>query len=322
MAIQTGTFLTYSAIGLREDLSNIIYNISPTSTPFINNIGKGTAKQTLFEWQTDALATAAANAQLVGDDVTATADTQVATVRLGNRTQISRKLVLVSDTLESVDKAGRKSDMALLMSKAGLELKRDMEFILLSNTGAVTGNSTTAPKTASLLAFLKTNVDFDTTSGVNPTYTSGVPGAARTDGTVRAFTETILKSVLQKVWTSGGDPKMVMVGPVNKQKVSAFSGIATRFRDVAPGKQAQIVGAADIYIGDFGQVDIVANRFQRERDAFVLDPEYVSLDYLRPMQQKELAKTGDAEKRMLIAEYGLRVMNEAAMGLAADLVTS
>jgi len=322
MAIVTNTFLTYSAVGNREDLSDMIYNIAPTDTPFMSNIGTAKANATLFEWQTDTLAAAAANAQLQGDDVT-TFTAVAATSRIANRTQISRKTVVVSGTQDAVDKAGRKRELAYQLALRAKELKRDMEYVLIgSNQAGVTGNSTTAPVTASLLAFLKSNINFDTTAGVNPTYTSGVPNLPRTDGTVRTFTETILKDVLQKVYTSGGDPTVVMVGPVNKQRVSGFAGIATRFRDVPAGKQAQIIGAADIYVGDFGELSIVPNRFQRERDAFVLDPNFAAVSYLRPFQQIELAKTGDAEKRLLLVEYGLKVMNEGAHGLAADLVTS
>ena len=320
MTIASNTFLTYSAKGIREDLSNQIYNISPETTPFMNNIGRGTAANTLFQWQTDALADATtSNAALQGDDLT-TYEAVTPTVQLGNYTQISRKTVVISGTMEAVNKAGRKSELAYQLAKKAAELKRDMETILLANQGATAGDSTTAQKTGSLLAFIKTNTSIGSGGG-NPSYTT-LPTATRSDGTVRTFTETILKSVLQQVWTSGGEPSIVMTGPVNKQTVSGFNGIATRYRDVPAGKQAQIIGAADIYVGDFGQVNIVPNRFQRERDAFVLSPDYAGVHFLRPFQQVELATTGDAEKRLLLAEYGLAVYNEKAHGIAADLLTS
>jgi len=321
MTIATNTFLTYSAKGIREDLSNVITNIAPEETPFMSNIGRETVTNTLFEFQTDTLAAAAANAQLEGDDV-GTYDAVVATVRVQNYCQISRKTIVLSATEEVVNKAGRRSELAYQIAKRGSELKRDQEFIMLQNTGAVAGDSTTARKTASLLAFLKTNIDFDTTNGVNPTYTT-LPNAARTDGTVRTFTETILKNVIQKVWTAGGTPKILMVGPVNKQRVSGFTGIASsRFNIDGGAKPATLVGAVDLYVSDFGNVAVIANRFQRERDAFVLDPDYAKMTVLRPYQQIELAKTGDADKRMLLVEYGLKILAENAHGLAADLVTS
>ena len=321
MAIVTNTFLTYSAKGIREDLSNVITNIAPEETPFMSNIGRESVTNTLFEFQTDTLAAAAANAQLEGDDVTSF-DSVTATVRVQNYCQISRKTIVLSATEEVVNKAGRRSELAYQIAKRGSELKRDQEFIMLANTGAVAGDSTTARKTGSLLAFLKTNVDFDTTNGASPTYTT-LPSTARTDGTVRTFTETILKNVIQKVWTAGGTPKILMVGPVNKQRVSGFTGIASsRFNIDGGARPATIIGAADVYVSDFGNVQVVPNRFQRERDAFVLDPDYAKMVVLRPYQQIELAKTGDADKRLLIVEFGLKVLAENAHGLAADLVTS
>jgi hypothetical protein len=285
----------------------------------MNNIGRGTASNTLFQWQTDTLAdNTTANAQLQGDDIS-TFDAVTPTVQLTNYTQISRKTVVISGTVEAVNKAGRKSELAYQLAKRAAELKRDMETIMLANQAASAGDSTTAQKTGSLLAFIKTNTDKGT-NGADPSYTT-LPNDDRSDGVTRAFTETILKSVLQKVWEQGGDPSIVMVGAKNKQVVSGFNGIATRYRDVPAGKQAQIIGAADVYVGDFGQVNIVPNRFQRDRDAFVLSPDYAGVHFLRPFQQVELATTGDAEKRLLLAEYGLAIYNEKAHGLAADLST-
>lgn len=320
MAIVTNTFTRYSAIGIREDLSNVIYNISPEETPFISNVSRENVKNTYFEWQTDALdAASSSNAALEGDDISSFSAV-TPTARVGNYTQISRKDVIISGTLESVDKAGRRSELTYQLAKMGASLKRDMESSLLANQAAVAGNTTTARRTAGLPAWLTSNTSFGT-GGADPTVGS-TPTAARTDGTQRAFTEALLKDVIAEVWTSGGTPKMLMVGAFNKQAASAFSGIATKFRDVPAGQQAQIIGAADVYVSDFGTVNIVPNRFQRARDAFVVDPEYASLAILRPIQQMELAKTGDAEKRLMLVEYGLKVSNQAAHGIVADLTTS
>jgi len=279
MTIVSNTFTTYSAKGIREDLSNVITNIAPEETPFQSNIGRETISNTLFEWQTDTLADAAANAQLEGDDV-GTFDSVTATVRLTNYAQISRKTIVLSNTEEVVNKAGRRSELAYQIAKRGSELKRDQEFIFLNGGIAVAGNTTTARVTASLGAFVKTNTDKQT-------------------------------------------KKILMVGPVNKQRVSGFSGIASsRFNIDGGAKPATLIGAVDIYVSDFGNVQVIANRFQRERDAWVIDPDYAKMTVLRPYQQVELAKTGDAEKRMLLIEYGLKVLAENAHGLAADLVTS
>ena len=320
MAIVTNTFTTFDAKGIREDLSNIITNIAPEETPYMSNVGRESISNSLFEWQTDTLATAAANKQLEGDDVTSF-DSVTATVRLQNYAQISRKTIVLSATEETVNKAGRRSELAYQIAKRSAELKRDQEFSMLNGAVAAAGNTTTARGTASLQAFIKTNYDMQT-NGANPTYTT-VPTGARSDGNVRTFTETILKNVIQQVWTSGGTPKILMTGPVNKQRVSGFSGIASsRFNIDGGARPATIIGAADIYVSDFGNVQVVPNRFQRERDAFVIDPDYAKVTMLRPYQQVELAKTGDAEKRMLIVEWGHKVTAENAHGIAADLVTS
>lgn len=320
MAIVTNTFTTFDAKGIREDLSNVITNIAPEETPFMSNIGRESISNSLYEWQTDTLAAAAANKQLEGDDVTSF-DAVTATVRLQNYAQISRKTIVLSATEEVVNKAGRRSELAYQIAKRGSELKRDQEFTMLNGAVAAAGNTTTARGTGSLQAFIKTNYDMQT-NGANPSYTT-LPNSARTDGNVRTFTETILKNVIQQVWTAGGTPKILMTGPVNKQRVSGFSGIASsRFNIDGGARPATIIGAADIYVSDFGNVQVVPNRFQRERDAFVIDPDYAKLMTLRPYQQVELAKTGDAEKRMLIVEWGLKVTAENAHGIAADLITS
>ena len=320
MTIVTNTFTTFDAKGIREDLSNILTNIAPEDVPYQSNIGRESISNSLFEWQTDTLAAAAANKQLEGDDV-ASFDAVVATVRLQNYAQISRKTIILSATEEVVNKAGRRSELAYQIAKRGSELRRDQEFTFLNGAVAAAGSTSVARGTASLGAFVKTNVDMQT-NGVNPSYTT-LPNSARTDGNVRTFTETILKNVIQQVWAAGGTPKILMTGPVNKQRVSGFAGIASsRFNIDGGVKPATIIGAADVYVSDFGNVQVVPNRFQRERDAWVLDPEYAKVTTLRPYQQIELAKTGDADKRMLIVEFGHKVLAENAHGLAADLITS
>ena len=324
MAQPTNLFDRYDATNsVREDLSNIIYNISPEDTVFMSNVGRDTAKQTYTEWQTDALAAASTtNAQIEGDD--ASADSLAATNRVGNYTQISRKVVATSGTLEAVDTAGFRSAMAYQMAKAASELKRDMETALLYNQAADAGNSSTARKTAGLPAWLRSNVS-KASDGGNPTMSStndGYPNAARTDGTQRTFTETMLKDVIQSVWTNGGTPKLLLVGPFNKRTASGFAGIASARFNVDGAKPSTIIGAADIYVSDFGNVSIVPSRFQRERDAFVVDPEYAAVSYLRNFQTTDLAKSGDSEKKMIVVEYALKVRTEKAHGIIADLTTS
>ena len=317
MSAIVNTFQQFQAIGVREELSDIIYNISPTETPFLQNAGRGKVSNTFFEWQTDALATAiTTNQHIEGDDITSY-DAVTPTVRLGNYCQISRKTVIISETEEIVDKAGRKSEMSYQLAKKGKELKRDMEADLLANKAANAGSSSAARKTGSLLAFLKTNIN-KAANGTAPVYTA-IPTDVWTDGTARAFTETILKDVVQQAWTQGGSPATLMVGALGKQVASTFSGVIQLNSAQAKASQATIIGAADAYVSDFGTLSVIPNRFQRTSSAFVLDWDYVSVDYLRPFKQEPLAKTGDAEKRLLICEYGLRVKNEKALAVAVDL---
>lgn len=314
------TYQTYTAIGQREDLADVIYNISPTDTPLLNTLARAKATAVYHEWQTDSLAAATtANAAVEGAD--ASDATMSPTTRLGNYTQIVQKTIKISGTLESVDKAGRKSEKAYQMSKASAELKRDIETILTANQGKSAGDSSTARTLGAMLSWIKTNTNKSsgTTAGVDPT-TAGT--STRTDGTQRAFTETILKDVIQKVYSSGGNPKILMVGPFQKQTVSGFAGIAAQ-RFMAPADApTTIIGAADVYMSDFGTVSVVPSRFMRTRDALVLDPEYAAVAYLRPFQTNELAKAGDSEKTQILAELTLEMRNEAAHGIAADLSTS
>jgi len=308
------TFTAHTAIGQREDLTDIIYDISPTETPFMSSIGKTKATAVYHEWQTDSLAAATtANAAIEGAD--ATSATLSPTVRLGNYTQIIQKTVQVSGTLDTVNKAGRKSEKAYQLAKASAELKRDLETILLANQGRSAGTSTVARKLGSILSWIKTNSDVGS-GGADPA-TIGV--STRTDGTQRTFTEALLKTVVSEVYVSGGSPKILMVGAAGKQKVSSFAGIAAQ-RYMAPGNTpTTIIGAADVYMSDFGTMSVVPNRFMRTRDALILDPEYAALAYLRPFQTNDLAKTGDSENTQLLAEVTLEVKNEAAHGIVADL---
>lgn len=317
MAIVTNTFTSYDAKGIREELSNVISNISPEETPFQSNVGSESVSNTFFEWQTDSLASTSTTAVINGDDVSSF-DATSATTRLGNYTHIRRRTYIIADNLGAVDKAGRADEVAYQVAKRGKELKRDIEAVLLDNNARVAGNTSTAPETAGLGAWIATN-DSVGTSGAAPT---GDGTDARTDGTQRAFTEAMLKDVMQQTWTSGGNPSILMVGAFNKQAVSAFTGIAAQRYQAPSDSPTTIIGAADVYMSDFGTLQVVPNRFQRARDAWVLDPEYASVCYLRPIQRVELAKTGDAEKGMLIGEFGLKVMNEAAHGGVFDLTTS
>ncbi len=318
MAQVTGTYSVYDAKGLREDLSDIIYSISPTDTPFMSGIGKEKATAVLHEWQTDSLANAVANnAQIEGDEIGFSAPS--ATTRVNNRTQISRKSVIVTGTLDSVSKAGRNNELAYQISKASKELKRDMESSLCANNSPVVGDDSTARELAGLAGWIQQNNDAGAGGANGQVSGADVPGTARTDGTQRAFTESQLKSVIKKCWDEGGDPSMIMLGSFNKQVLSGFTGGSTRFD---PAENKRLVAAVDVYESDFGAMTVVPNRFQRARDVFVLQPDMFATAFLRDFQLMDLAKTGDATKQALLAEYTLVSKNEKASGAIFDVTTS
>ena len=314
MAQVSGTYSKYDAVGLREDLTDIIYNISPTDTPFMSSIAKSKATAVNHEWQLDTLASAAAdNAKIEGDEVSFSAPSS--TTRRGNVTQISTKSVIISGTLEVVNKAGRNSELAYQISKASKELKRDMETSLCDNNAQVAGDDSTARELSGLGSWLKTNQSAG--AGGSAPGTSGTN--ARTDGTQRAFTEDQLKTVIKSVWDNGGDPSMVMVGSFNKQKLSGFTGGSTRFD---PAENKRLVAAVDVYESDFGALQVTPNRFQRARDAFVITPDLFAVAFLRDFSLEDLAKTGDAMKQFLLVEYTLESRQESGSGIIADLTTS
>ena len=311
----TGTFTGFAAIGEREDLADIIYDISPTDTPFMSNIGRGTANAVFVEWQTDALESASAdNAASEGED--ATTSTATPTVRFGNYTQIMDKVPRVSGTLRAVNTAGRRDEFSYQIAKRGRELKRDIESAFLSNNAATAGSATNARKLAGAGAWLFGNVVAKGASATTVTVTSGAPLTAPTAGTAGTYTEGDLKTVLEAIWNDGGDPDVVIHNSTDKKLASAFGGIATLYRDTA-GKNApaSILGAADIYVSDWGQVQLVADRFIPSSPYVgVFDLEYWEAKYLRPIQQNELAKTGDSDRAQLICEVTLCCLEPDANG--------
>lgn len=317
MSLPTNSLATYEAKGNREDLSNIIYRVDPTDTPFTSSISKVKASAVSHDWQTQALAAAStSNAVLEGDD--AVTDAATPTVRLANIAQISDKVARVTGTQQVVDKAGRDDEMDYQVLLKGLELKRDMEAILLTNQAKASGDDTTARKLASICSWIKTNTDYNTSDGGNPSAADGT--ATRTDGTQRGFTEAQLKTVLNAIWASGGDPDTIMLGGFNKQVMSSFVGRGTPTEDT---KAKKIVAAVDVYESDFGTLRITPNRNNpRTRDALIIQMDMWALATLRNMKTEELAKTGDSRRKQIITEYSLESRNEKASGGVFDLTTS
>ena len=313
MAQLTNTFETYDAVGNREDIQDIIYDITPTATPFMSAIGQGPATFTKHEWQTDSLASPSSNAQIEGDDSPSAA--MAATTRVFNYTQISSKPVMVSGTQLAVDHAGVADELTYQLSKAGKELKRDMELDLTGKNDATagSGNGGAARKSRG----------FESWTVTNNTYGSGGSNSSGsvTDGTQRALTESILKTELKNCFDNGGTPDLLLVGSFNKQKVSGFTGNSTRM-DMAEDRS--LIATIDVYVSDFGELKVMPNRVLRSsgRSALLVETDMFATGYLRPFTQEERAKTGDAEKRALTVEWTLIAKNEASSATIADLTTS
>lgn len=317
MAVPANTAQTYQSKVIAEDLSRVAELVAPTETPFITAVGKGTAKATYSEWVTVDLAAASdTNAEIEGNDVVA--DPNNEGVRLGNYAQLSDKVAQVSSSREAADESGDLNKMSKQIALKIQELKRDMEKQVLSNKAANGGSASTPRISASFASFLQSNVSRGT-GGVNPILsgtTNGYPTTAAVDGTTRPLTEALLKTVLALAWNNGGNATLVFVGSANKQLISAFTGNATTFREMSSRK---IIAAVDIYVSDFGEVQIVPSRLMRARDALIVDPSKVQIAYYQKMHQEPLAKTGHSEKRLVACEYMTKVLNERAHGIIADL---
>lgn len=315
MAQPTNTFDSYDSVGIKEDLSDVIHDISPEDTPFYSRCSKGKATNTLTEWQTDALRASAANAHIEGDDTSAEARTP--TTRLGNYTQIFKNAVIIPDTDEGLDKAGRAKEIGYQMMKVAKEQKLDIERALFLNNAREAGNSTTARELAGIGAWIKTNVSMGT-GGSNPT---GDGTDARTDGTQRALTQDYLVDVMQGIWNSGGKPDRVYLSAFQKRVTTGFTGFGNQ-RTTIDAKDTKVIDAVDVYVSDFGTVEFSMSREMRSREVFVCDDDMWEIKTLRGTKQTDLAKTGDNTKKQVVTELTLCAKNEASSGLVADLTTS
>ena len=318
MAQPTNTFDSYDAVGIREDLSDIITNISPEETPFYTKCRKTSASNTLVEWQTDALRSSASNAHIEGDDTAA--DAATATSRLNNRTQIFKNAVTVPDTDEGLDKAGRAAEIAYQTLKIAKEQKLDIEKALFDNNAKVAGNSTTARELAGAPAWLTSNTDFGANEGADPT---GDGTDARTDETTTliAFSQARFDGVMQSIWENGGNPDTVYLSAFQMNVALGFTGNNNQRSAVQAGDE-RVVKSLAVYVTPWGTIEFMPSRENRSRDVFIMQDDMWEVATLRPTKNIELAKTGDATKRQVVTELTLCAKNEAANGIIADNTTS
>lgn len=320
----TNSYETYTVEGMREDLGPVIYNIDPVDTPGMNSISRGKMGQVMSEWQTDSLDTAGFNAV---DESNETAfDAVPVTVRPHNIAQISEKSLALSGTIQAVELAGRQAELGYQLARLAKSLKRDCEFTIMQNqfkqAGGVAGAQ--VRQLASFECWItgvnanRASDGADAAFDGNGSPANGATGDP-TDGTQRALQEGMLLNVIQECWTAGGDINLIMTGPYNKRVISSFAGNSTRF-DI--GEDQRLTAAIAIYISDYGEHRIVANRFSRDRSVLCIDTKYWAMAYLRPFREKPLAETGDSTKRMMNVEYSLFAYNAKSSGVVADLTTA
>lgn len=323
MAVVTGTFQSTSAVGNREELSDIVDRITPQDTPIYSAIGKATAKSTHPEWQIDTLRAPTANAQLEGDEYTFSAITSPA--RVGNYTQIFREEWIVSNTQEAVDNAGNNEKFAEQKLKAGIVVRKDVELSIVSNSASVAGATRVS---GGLPSWITTNVSRGT-GGANGGFNTGTGlTVAETTGTQRAFTKALLDTTMGMVYTAGGDANRTFVSPYVKSVFVTFmsdTNVAPFRQEVTARGKNTIVATADAYLGPFGMTTIEPNRVMANsaataRRAFILDVDSIDWAWLRPIREDpNIAKTGDAKKGVIIGEGTLKPRNEARLGVIADL---
>lgn len=313
MAVPTNVFDTYEQVGKREDITDVIYNVDPTDTPYITKIDTTEATARVHSWQTDSLdSPSGTNIVAEGDD--ATSDSLSATTLLSNTCQISDKVPRVSGTSRAIVTAGRKDELPYQIMKSALAIRRDMETSLTQNTAEVDGDATTPRVLGGAETWYTTN-DSRGAGGAD----GGTGDSTATDGTQRVFTETLLKAVLADCADAGGDPDCILLGSFNKQKASGFTGNATR--EIRAGENT-LDASIEVYKSDFGDLELKYSRFTRARVAHVIQTDMWATAYLRPVHIEDIAKTGDSDRRQIITEFTLESRNEAASGIIADLTTA
>jgi len=328
MAIATNTSLTYSSVAIREDLSDVIYNIAPMDTPFLSGCAKMSADNTKFEWQTDTITAGAANRQLEGDDSPAATARSLPT-RLDNYTQISRYIAQTSGTDDAVDYAGHGKHQAYMLAKLGKRMKRDMEVMLTQNIVKAVGSATAGRATAGIPAWINTAHVAGGASGSPAAGSLGTTAMVNNTNTA-ACTEANIKATIKEAYDAGGQPDMMLVPSAVKQTISGLSsgaGPGVPARNPVSGKGgATAIAAVDIYVSDFGTFKIVPDRNLSAdgpgsvaANVFFLDMDYWGVAWLRPFQTVTLAKTGDSDKQMLLGEYGLVSKNEKASAILASV---
>lgn len=322
MSVPAQTVQTFAMVGIREDLSDAISNIDPTETPLYSRFRKGKCDNRTPEWQIDGRRDANANNKVVeGADATNKAVTP--TTRLKNVVQLHEGTVQVSTTANAVKTAGRANEMDYQIAKEGEALKRDIEKRISGNYPSVLGADDTPGEMAGFEAWITSNDNRGTGAAAEGGFNTdtGLVVAA-TDGDQRNLSESIFREWIRGCWMNGAKIPLVVAGPSNKQVISGFSGIAQSTNEVKSSDMVTIVGAADVYVSDFGKHSIIPSRLSRDRSVLGVDPSFWEVLFLQPFKRQKLAKTGHSEREMLSCECTLKSRNEKANGVIADLTTA
>jgi len=316
MAQPDNSFDSYDAVGIRENLENVIYDVSPEETPFYTTCKKVKATNTYHEWQTDTLRASGANAHIEGDATTAEART--ATTRLGNYTQIFKNAVVIPDTDKGLDKAGRASEMAYQTLKIAKEQKLDIEKALFDNNARVAGDATTARELAGTETWFTSTIQNKGTGGA---HAAGTGADARTDGTQTAFTQAKFDAIMQNCWDKGGKPDSVYLSAYLMNLALAFTGNNNQRSTVQAG-DAKVIKSLDVYVTPWGTIEFIPSRENRGRTVHVMQDDMWAVAVLRGTKNVELAKTGDNSTRQVVTELTLVAKNEKSSGLGVDFSTS
>jgi hypothetical protein len=323
LAGTTDSYRVGAAGGNREDLEDVIWDLEPLETYCLSNFDRTKVSATFHEHEVDSLVGPTVNRQLEGDD--ATYITVVSPTRVGNYCQISRKTFLISGTQEVVSKAGRKSELKRQLTKQMKELKNDMEYAIVRNQGSSAGGSSTARSSGGIESWIPSTDNSGngvkattTASGSTAAFANNVVAAPVDGSTTGAFNETAFLAALELAWADGGNPRSILMNSANKRLASAFAGVATKTHNVDGRTKPVIAGSVDVYVSEYGTHNFILHRHVRGNTVLCLDPDYWAVGMLRSPFMEELAKTGDGEKRQLLAEYTLVSRNHSASAKVAN----
>jgi hypothetical protein len=323
-----GTTDSFDVASLKESLDSVIWDLFPMDTYFQNNIDKVEVGQPQHQWVFDNLAAAANNKQIQGD--TFSYATAVTASRVSNYTQIARKAITISETLQASSAVGGSPTGREVMKKMK-EYKRDVEFDLLGRQGSSAGATNTAAASGGVLAWIwgtgaaapGNTVAATSSAGTTPSYASAAV-AGQTDGTTAAssVTYTDVENAAELAWLDGGEPDVILCSNGQKKVVDAFTSRATRTADIGSTDKLTIQGSVNILVTSFGTFKVVMSRYIPRNCLVLLQMDKWAMGQLRPTKVIEPAQTADAKNKVIIGEYTLIARNPNSSAKVVDFKES